>query len=91
MSLALYIGPGNKDYREKLAQYMLKNESLFKQSKKHIGEKWLRLYKKEFLQKNDFESAEIEEMRDKISSKWADFVKTDLEEINSYVREFKLL
>ena len=91
LSMALYIGPGDKEYREKLHAFFKQNDTtLFTLANRNLGRRWLALYKKDFLRKNDFENATIDDLKEKINVAWDEFVKTDLTEINKFISEFNV-
>ena len=90
LSLTLYIGPGEKDYRERLYAFFKQNDAIFKSTSRNFGRKWSAVYRKDILRKNDFDNSTIDDLRDKINCTWNEFIKKDLPEINKYLSEFNL-
>ncbi|GAI14886.1 unnamed protein product, partial [marine sediment metagenome] len=83
--LNLYVGPGEKEYRDKLLQFFKNNKDLFKLAdRKKIGTKWHSVYQKEFLKKNNYNDATIEDLKIIIDTKWKEFYEKDLKKINNY-------
>lgn len=85
--LNLYIGPGPKNYRQKLFDFCCKNDSLFKLTKRKFGTKWHSVYQKRFLIKKDFVDATFEDLSTIIDKKWNDFISNDLIKIHEYFNE----
>ncbi len=44
------------------------------------------VYQKEFLRKKDFEDATIDDLKILIDKHWAEFINTDLLEINNFIK-----
>lgn len=88
--LRLYVGPGNIDYRERLLRFFKEDKQktkLFKLALRTFGKKWHRVYQKEFLRKQDYDDATIDELKEKIDKKFTDFFSEDLTKINRYFKE----
>ena len=86
--LNLYVGPGEKEYRDKLLQFFKDNKDLFKLAgRKNIGTKWHAVYQKKFLKKNDYIDATIEDLKTIIDPKWKEFYEKDLKIISSYLMD----
>jgi hypothetical protein len=86
LALRLYIGPGEQNYRIKLHECFKQNTNVFKLASKNLGQKWLAVYQKEFLRKKDFEDATIDDLKILIDKHWAEFINTDLLEINNFIK-----
>ena len=81
--LRLYIGPGEKAYRDKLLQFCIINKEIFGLAdRKSIGVKWHTVYQKEFLKKKDYVDANIEDLKEIINSTWKEFCEKDLKRID---------
>src|SRR3989304_8699363 len=81
--LRLYIGPGVKVYRDKLLQFCITNKEIFSLAdRKSVGIKWHTVYQKEFLKKNDYADANIEDLKGIINSVWKDFGERDRKRID---------
>lgn len=81
--LRLYVGPGEKVYRDKLIQFCIANKDLFKiADQKYIGTKWHAVYQKEFLKKNDYDDANIEVLKEIINPIWKEFCEGDRKRID---------
>lgn len=85
--LKLYIGIGPKEFREKLRDFCSKDASLFKIAGKNIGYKWDAVYQKEFLKSSDYDDARIEELKEKINIKFAEFLKGDSAKIDQHFKQ----
>jgi hypothetical protein len=84
----LYIGPGPKEFRERLRDFCAANPSLFKLAGgKSFGVKWHTVYQKEFLKAADYEDATIEDLKKKIDDKMDDFMKEDSKRIDIYFKD----
>ncbi len=73
------------EYRTNLHELFKQNTSPFRLASRNLGAKWLAVYQKEFLRKKDFEDAMIEDLKESIDRHWAEFIKTDLAEINNFI------
>lgn len=81
--LRLYIGPGDKDFRDKLLQFCIAKKEIFSLAdRKSIGVKWHAVYQKEFLKKKDYADANIEDLKQIINSTWKDSREKDLKIID---------
>jgi len=85
LALRLYIGPGEKLFREDLYNYLSMKRELFSLTSRTLSKKWHCVYQKEFLKKKDFEEKDFEELENLVKTKWSEFVREDLTEIDSYV------
>jgi hypothetical protein len=78
VTLRLYIGPGDDNYRKGLQEFFQRDEHLFKLAHRKLGAKWHTVYQEEFLRKSDFEDDDAEAMKQKLEKKFDEFVKTHL-------------
>ena len=88
LALRLYIGPGQKDYREKLFAYLFQRKELFTLTSRTLRKKYHCVYQKEFLKKKDFEEKEFEDLEKIIKAKWNDFLKDHMKVIDKYIENW---
>lgn len=89
LALRLYIGPGEKQYRENLFNFLSEKKDLFSLTSRTLGKKWHCVYQKEFLKKRDFEDKDYEDLEQLIKSKWNEFEKEHLIEIDNYIENWQ--
>ena len=85
--LRLYIGPGDTELRNKLHNIAKMDTKLFNISERKLGSKWLAIYKKDYLKTKDYEESDVDELRDSISKKFADFISEDLPRIEKHLTD----
>jgi len=54
-----------------------------------LSKKWHCVYQKEFLKKKDFEEKDHEELEKIVKTKWNEFVKEHLIEIDDYIEKWQ--
>ncbi len=89
LALRLYIGPGEKNYREALFAFLSQKKELFTLTSRTLGRKWHCVYQNEFLKKKDFEDKEYEELQEIIDSKWNEFINHQMKEIDDYIDKWQ--
>ena len=88
--LNLYVGPGPKEYRDKLINYCQSNPDVFEYSKtSYAGEKWQSVFRMSFLIKKDMENKEYDALTGKIDEKWNEFLSGPFIEIYKYFENFE--
>ena len=86
--LRLYIGPGERQYRESLFNYLATKKDLFPYTSRALSKKWNCVYQKEFLKKKDFEEKDYDELEMIIKSKWNEFVNQDMPKIDDFIQNW---
>jgi hypothetical protein len=86
--LRLYVGPCEKNYREELFKYFSQKKELFPLTNRPLRNKWNCVYQKEFLKNKDFEEKEYAELESIVRSKWNEFVREHLKEIDLYIEKW---
>lgn len=89
LALRLYIGPGEKQYRENLFSFLATKKELFALTSRTLSKKWHCVYQKEFLKKKDFEEKDYDELEKIVKTKWNEFVKEHLLEIDNYIEKWQ--
>jgi hypothetical protein len=87
--LRLYIGPGQKEYREKLFEYLSKKKEIFTSTTRTLSKKWHCVYQKEFLNKKDIEEKDYNDLENIVRLKWNEFVKENIKEIDDYIKKWR--
>ena len=87
IKLRLSIGPGDKDYREKLYQFCLEKPELFNVADRKLGPKWHSVLVKNLISTNEYETEDIEILKSKIENNFEKFVSNEMKEIDSYFEE----
>lgn len=85
IALRLYIGPGDKEIREKLYSVASANRKIFKASGK-LNPKWKSIYTHKFLTKNDLQEADFETIIEKIGKQWQKFLEDDFQTIKDAIK-----
>jgi len=85
--LRLIIGPGESELRNKLHNLAKNNVPLFNTSKGQIGLKWKTIYQSEYLKESDYEEAQVERIKEKITKKFKLFLEEDLKKITKYFKD----
>ncbi len=88
LALRLYIGPGDKDVREKLYDMAAANRKVFKVSGK-LYPKWKCIYAREFLARNDLQEDDFEGIVEKLGKQWQKFLEDDLAVVKGIVKDEK--
>lgn len=81
LSLALIIGPGSQEIRQKLFEMAQKEGDILRPSSKNIGASFCTIFTREFLHRKDYESASLEDFQQKIAKAWESFLEHDLPKI----------
>lgn len=89
LALRLYIGPGEKQYREELFHHLSTQKELFTYTNRALSKKYHCVYQKEFLKKKDFEDKEYDELENLVKAKWNEFLKEHLTEIDNFIEQWK--
>jgi len=89
LALRLYIGPGENTFRQKLFEFLLSKKDLFSLTNRTLSKKWHCVYQKEFLKKKDFEEKDYSELESLVITKWNEFVKEHLKEIDKYIEKWQ--
>ena len=87
--LRLYIGPGQKEYRDKLFEYLSKKKEIFTSTTRTLSKKWHCVYQKEFLNKKDIEEKDYNDLENIVRLKWNEFVKENIKEIDDYIKKWR--
>lgn len=85
LALNLYIGPGDKEIREKLYSVASANRKIFKASGK-LNPKWKSIYTQKILMKKDLQEADFETIIEKIGKQWQKFLEDDLQAIKDAIK-----
>ena len=85
LSLALIIGPGPQEVRQKLFEMAQKEGDILKPSSKNVGVSFCTIFTREFLHRKDYESATLEDLKRKIAKTWESFVEHDFPKIEKVV------
>jgi len=86
LALRLIIGPGPLDIRNKLHEIAKKNTTLFNRGGMQLGQKWLTIDQNIYLNKNDYEDANVEDLKEKINKKFTIFLQNDLKRIVAHYK-----
>ena len=89
LALRLYIGPGENTFRQKLFEFLSSKKDLFSLTNRTLSKKWHCVYQKEFLKKKDFEEKDYSELESLVITKWNEFVKEHLKEIDKYIEKWQ--
>jgi hypothetical protein len=87
LSLHFLIGTGDQSYREKIYGFCKKNKELFNSVGISLYKKYHTLYMKKILSPNDFKEATIDDLTEKINTKWKAFKEKDFINIDKYFKE----
>lgn len=85
LRIKLYIGPGPETTRQKLLDIALDNGNVFKSQYKNLNKKWNDIYTYNILSKNDYHEAIIDDLEEKIRTKWNEFIKKDFIELKKLI------
>jgi len=85
VSLALVIGPGKKEIRQRLHSEARKRPDLFPRCSKLLYPKWTRIMSKEFLRESDIVDADFDQICNELGKKWNSFLEKDLSRISDVV------
>lgn len=86
LSLALVIGPGPQEIRQKLFEMAQKTGDILKPSSKTLGASFCTIYTREFLRKKDYDSSSLEDLKPKIKKTWDSFINHDLPKIEKILK-----
>ncbi len=77
LSLALVIGPGNQEVRQRLFDEAKTHPQIFPECSKALYTKWTQIMSKTFLSKEDLAEADFDELCAEIRKRWAAFIEGD--------------
>ncbi|MBF8436209.1 PD-(D/E)XK nuclease family protein [Halanaerobiaceae bacterium Z-7014] len=83
--LKFLIGPGEDSIREKINKIVKQDTRLFNKANRKMGKKWFTIYKKGFLNKNDYEDTDTQTILDTVSDRVQTFLDNDLIKLESYI------
>jgi hypothetical protein len=80
LNLALYVGPGPAEARQRLINLATTRQPPYRVSKRRTAEnqKWKLIYSSPFLRQEDYENAALAEIEARIWERWEQFVNQDL-------------
>jgi len=90
LSLFFMIGPGEREYRQKLFDFCKAKKELFKNTGKNLYQKYNSVYQKGILITRENEEAPIDELSIKIDKKWEEFCSGDLIKIDEFIEKIDL-
>ncbi len=92
LKLALVLGPGPDEIRQKLFEVICQHEPPFKRSFKAMGRMWSTVYNRNFLTKNNYQEKTTEELQEEITRRWNEFIDHELPKMeNVLMREIELM
>jgi hypothetical protein len=80
--LKLIIGPGTAAVRKALYESALADPKVYKGALGRFTKMWTQIYKKPFLSRKDYETGEIEQMKNKVRERWGEFLARDLDALS---------
>jgi len=85
LRLALVLGPGPNEVREKIFTIISRNEPPFKRSFKTLGLKWSQVYGRNFLSETKYQEKTTEELKADIQTRWKEFVENEFPKLNEVI------
>ena len=85
--LRLYIGPGPESVRQALVQAAQDHPKVFRSMSKRVTSKWSQIYRKQLLNRQDYEDADPEALAEKVHTQWNRFLTQDLPAIREAIAE----
>jgi hypothetical protein len=85
VSIKIYIGPGPIDKRQILLDFAHGNKELFKSATQNLNESYNTIYSYKILKKKDYKDSTIDDLREKSTISWNDFLETDFSLINKLI------
>jgi len=87
LGLWLLVGPGPQTLREIVHSYAMQNPDIFRNANKKVHTKWSQIFKRPVLKRADYESLDEQELKQKISKFWKNFLETDLPAIRTSLKK----
>ena len=87
LQLALVIGPGEQNVRQKIFEYASVNRKIFKPSSKKLTPKWAQIWEKTILTKKEMEDDGWNFNREKVEKSWNAFLENELPSIREAILE----
>ncbi len=84
--LRLVIGPGPDETRQRLFNMAEANRPLFRPAFRTLNQKWNTIFQREFLARNSYEDADLNQLDGKIRKQWEKFIESDLPAIQAVLK-----
>lgn len=88
LRLALIIGPGPQEVRQRIFDGTRSMPELFRGGSKTLHRKWTTVWTRSFVSKRDFEDKDPQELKDKIDNEWMRFSERELPALVSAIESF---
>jgi hypothetical protein len=88
LQLALIIGPGNQEVRQKIFDHAIQTKEIYKPSSKNLYPKWSQIWSKDFLTRKEVEEGNWEFNWEKIEKTWDAFIHNELPMIRDDIQKF---
>lgn len=86
LSLKFIIGPGPTKTRQKLFDLAVSNKPFLKPPFSALGKMYNTIYSHEYLSSKTYKNNDIDEMNDAIMKKWGQFIESDINKIDSILK-----
>ena len=85
LTLKLYVGPGDQQFRRLAWETAKANKTSFPGCSAKLYDKWTQVLVMRFLSKKDYEQMSVEQLEEKISDKWDKFIREDYKKIRTVI------